>query len=213
MITSDTAEIFPSCPTFGFTASPRYRVPVIERSGGYERRTRKWARPLNTFTAVPIGDRPEDDIQQVLYFFHAHGGRSVGFRFKDYADYKSCAVQEAATALDQPLVEVPDSPGVYQLIKQYQFGALTQQREIFKPKGDTIRIANELGVEQPSDRWTINEATGILEPEGSFSGVPTSWGGEFYVYARFRDEQLDVELTNYRIQACSFAVVEIRVDQ
>jgi uncharacterized protein (TIGR02217 family) len=139
MITPDTTEIFPECPTFGYTVEPRYRVKIIEREGGYETRNRKWSRPLHRYTAVPMGQRPEKDIQSVLYFWHAVGGMTTGFRFKDWADYKSCPVQDDVTPLDQPFVFVPGSPGGYQLVKQYTVGSLTQTREIIKPKGDTIR--------------------------------------------------------------------------
>lgn len=209
MITADTTEIFPGCPTFGFTVNPRYLVRIVEREGGYERRDRRWSRPLSYYTTVPTGDQAEGDIQNVLAFWHAVGGRAEAFRFKDWSDYKSCPVQDTPTPLDQPLAYEAGSPGGYRLSKEYTVGALTQVREIYKPKGDTIRIANALGVEQDASTWTIDEATGLLSTGGGFSGVPATWGGEFYVSVRF-DSELDLTLSGYQVQAATFALRELR---
>lgn len=210
MLIPDTTEIFPGCPSFGFTSGPRYKTKIIEREGGYERRTRKWSRPLHRYVAVPMGNRVEEEIQEILYFWHAMGGMATGFRLKDHADYKSCKTHETPTPLDQPFVFQEDSPSGYQMVKTYTFGSLEQIREIYKPKGDTIRVANEAGVEQPDTAWTLDEGTGLLTPEESFVGTPTAWGGEFYVYARF-DSTLDVAISNQRIQACDFSIAEIRI--
>lgn len=209
MITADTSEIFPACPTFGFTMEPQYLVKVVSREGGFERRQRVWSRPLHCYTGVPLAQRPQADIEEVLYFWHAHGGMSEGFRFKDQADYQSCRLDDSPTFTDQPLVVNPDSPGGYQLVKQYTFGARTQEREITRPKGNSIRVANELGVEQASSKWTLDESTGLLTPGGTFSGTPTSWGGEFYVWVRF-DGQFAPELSNHKVQTATVQLKEIR---
>jgi uncharacterized protein (TIGR02217 family) len=210
MLIPDTTEIFPACPSFGFTSGPRYKVKIIEREGGHERRTRKWSRPLHRYVSVPVGNRVEEEIQEILYFWHAMGGMATGFRLKDHADFKSCKTHENPTPLDQAFVFYEDSPSGYQLVKIYTYGAVEQIREIYKPKGDTIRVANEFGVEQPDSSWTLEEGTGLLTPEGSFVGTPTSWGGEFYVYARF-DSELDVAISEQNIQQCDLSISEIRV--
>ena len=211
MITVTTLPTFPGCPTFGFTSEPMYLVKIVRREGGFERRDRKWAHPLHRYTSVPLGQRSQDDIEEVLHFWHALGGMSTMFRFKDWADYKSARLSDDITPADQPFTFIPGSPGGYQLIKQYAVGSLVQNREITKPKGDTIRVNNQAAVEQPSSAWTIEEDTGLLVPGGSFSGTPTSWGGEFYVPARF-DSDLPIELTNHRIQSATFSLIEIRLE-
>jgi uncharacterized protein (TIGR02217 family) len=209
MLQPDTLEVFPICPAYGFTVEPRYRVKITARDGGYERVDRKWSRPLLRFVAVPTGDRFDDDVQTVLYFWHAHGGASSRFRFKDFSDHKSCRVGEEPSPTDQPFTFIAGSPGGYQLVKRYTYGAREQLREIVKPKGDTIRVANQNGVEQPSSTWLLDEATGLLQPLGGFVGTPTSWGGEFYVLARF-DSELPITIVNKRIHEASFAIAEVR---
>jgi uncharacterized protein (TIGR02217 family) len=211
MLQPDTLEIFPTCPTYGFTSEPRYLVKIVAREGGFERRTRKWSRPLHRYVAVPLGDRSAADVQEVLYFWHAVGGMFTTFRFRDWADYKSCAVQDEPSPTDQPFTFIPGSPGGYQLVKRYTAGSLEQLREIVKPEGATIRVANEFGVEQPSNRWILDEATGLLQPIAGFEGTPASWGGQFYVPVRF-DSELPVEITNKQIQAATFALAEVRVE-
>lgn len=193
-ITADTSPIFPNCPTFGFVAEPAYLVKITSREGGYERRDRKWARPLLTVSAAPSGDQSSDEIEDVLHFWHAMGGMSSGFRFKDWTDYKSSRLSAATAATDQPLQTDTNSPAKFRLIKEYIVGSIIQVREITRPLGSTIRIANEVGAVQ-SD-WTLDESTGLLSIGGSFSGTPTSWGGEFYVWMRF-DAQLNPSITSW----------------
>lgn len=207
-IIPDTAETFPICPTFGFVAEPNYLVKITSREGGYERRDRKWARPLIKFTGVPLGDRPQKDIEQVLYFWHAMGGMWSGFRFKDQSDYKSCTLDATPEPGDMPIVPSGDSPVSYRLIKQYRAGSTIQEREITRPVGSTIRVANEVGVEQHD--FTIDEANGLLTKGGTFTGTPTAWGGEFEVWVRF-DAQFNPSFSTYQIMNVSVSLAEIRV--
>lgn len=206
---ADTLEVFPSCPSYGYEAQPLYLVRIIEREGGYERRDRRWSRPLLDFVSVPMGNRTEADAYEILSFWHAMGGTASAFRFKDWSDYKSCALSADVSPLDQPFEVISGSPGGYQLIKEYTAGSTTQVRDVIKPYGDTIRVANDSGIEQDSAYWSLDESTGILEPLTGFSGIPTSWGGEFYCKARF-SSQLRLEIVEHRIQRVDFAVRELR---
>jgi uncharacterized protein (TIGR02217 family) len=209
-ITPDLAETFPLCPTFGFVAEPMYLVKVTAREGGFERRQRVWSRPLSKYTGVPSGDQPQDDIEDILDFWHAMGGIASAFRFKDWIDYKSCRLGATPAATDQPLVLSGDSPVSYRLVKQYvtKSGRTIQQREITRPIGSTILIANDAGALQSA--WTLNEATGLLTIGGGFVGVPTAWGGEFDVWCRF-DAQFNPTISNLDVMNVTVQLAEIRV--
>jgi len=200
---------FPGCPSFGFTTEPMYSVTIIERSSGIESRNRNWSRPLSRFTAT-VGPRVQAEIQEVLEFYHAVGGRAYGFRFKDAADYLSCRVGETPTAVDQSLVlDATQSPDAYQLTKSYVAGSNTQLREIFKPVQGTILIADGGTTKVENTHYTIDYATGLVTFLYTPSGTLT-WGGEFDVPVRF-DSELPVEIANYRIQSVQFTLRELRM--
>ncbi|HUE18887.1 MAG TPA: DUF2460 domain-containing protein [Stellaceae bacterium] len=207
-IIPDIAEVFPTCPTFGFIAEPNYLVKITAREGGYERRQRVWAMPLSKYTGVPSGDQPSEDIEILLDFWNAMGGMSSGFRFKDWIDYKSCHTSQTPTALDQPLVLSGDSPVSYRLVKQYSTlsGRTIQQRYIQRPIGSTVLVANALGVTQ--EDWSLDESTGLLTPGGTFSGVPTRWGGEFDVWCRF-DAIFNPSITDWGTNAVMNVTVQL----
>lgn len=211
-IIADTLPIFPACPTFGFAAIPQILTKHVKREGGYEKSNRIWDQALRQFNSVPLGQQSEADMYAVLNFHHAIGGTSSAFRFKDWTDFKSCAIDDDVAATDQLLVYDPGSPGGFQLWKQYTYSGLTHSRRIYRPLGSTIRVANELGVEQSSSTWTLDEGRGILTTSGGFSGTPTTWGGEFYVKARFAQDP-EFEISNYRIQRCTCAIIEKREEE
>ncbi len=215
MIVTDTSPIFPACPTFGFTSEPEYLVKITAREGGYERRDRKWARPLIKFTGVPLGDQPQAEIEAVLTFWHAMGGMSMPFRFKDWTDYKSCGLNATPAATDQPILTTTDTPPKLRLVKEYVAGISTpvpviQQREILRPNGATLLIANQLGAVQPASSWSVDESTGLLTIEPTFAGTPTAWGGEFYCWVRF-NAQLNPQISNYQVQNVTIQLAELRV--
>jgi uncharacterized protein (TIGR02217 family) len=208
-ITPDLAETFPNCPTYGFISEPNYLVKITAREGGFERVQRVWARPLLKFTGVPFGDQPFDDIEDILDFWHAMGGFSTPFRFRDWTDYKSCRLQATPAATDQPLIASGDSPPSWRLVKQYvtKSGRTIQQREITRPIGSTILIANNLGA--PQTDWTLNESTGLLVAGGTFTGTPHSWGGEFDVWSRF-DAIFNPSISEHQVMNVTVQIAQKR---
>jgi uncharacterized protein (TIGR02217 family) len=205
--------VFPACPSFGFTVQPDYSVTIIERASGLRTVNRNWYYPLHIYTAVPIGERPQDDIHRILRFWHAHGGQSGRFLFFDYVDFKSpVSIDDDPLPTDQPLVEVLDSPGGFQLVKLYEDDEAIhqQQRLIRRPIPGTIRVANSVGAEQPSGTWSLDYDTGILTPEGGFAGTPATWGGQFYVPVMFETKP-EFSVTNRQIQQTGFSLREVRL--
>jgi uncharacterized protein (TIGR02217 family) len=196
---------FPSCPSFGFTSEPMYSVTAIETAGGHEVRNRNHSRPRHRYTASV--SRVEAEVAELLEFWHALGGSAYGFRFKDYADYKSCRINETISATDQPLVQVPDSPEFYQLTKRYTAGPRSQDREIYKPVQGTILIADG-GVQLTEGvNYSIDYTRGTVDFLTATSGALT-WGGEFEVPVRF-DSPFPIELINLRVQSVPFNLKEL----
>jgi uncharacterized protein (TIGR02217 family) len=196
---------FPKCPSFGYTSTPKYSVTITRTISGAERRNRNWSRPLLRFDCT-VGPRGEEDVQEILEFWHAMGGPEVGFRFRDYLDYKTVRVHQSITPFDQLLD--PITPTTFQLVKGYTVGARTQLRKIHKPVSGTIRVSeNGVEITQGLD-WNLNYATGLLTIVGTPAG-PIRWGGEFDVPVRF-DSEFPVELMDSKIESVQFALTEIR---
>ena len=186
---------FPACFSFGFISDPEYRVVIVRRASGVEKRNRAWRYTLANMQ-VTVGPRMEAEIQELLDWWHVLD-QSIGFRVKDYTDFKSCQVQIDPLATDQPLVEIPTNPGVYQLTKRYQVGALYKDRPIYKPVTGTIVL---------SGAGTVDYTTGQVT--GSAGGT---WGGEFDTPVRFEGSTFPIEIVNQRIESVSFALQEIRM--
>ena len=68
-------------------------------------------------------------------------------------------------------------------------------------------IANEVGAVQTD--WTLDEATGIVTPGGSFVGTPTAAGFEFEVYCRFNSNFVP-SVVNKEIQSAEVSIIEKR---
>jgi uncharacterized protein (TIGR02217 family) len=189
------------CLAYGYTSESEYRVVITRRASGVEKRNRSWLRPLIRITAT-LGPRHEAEIQDALNQWHAAGGMARGFRIKDVVDWKSCQTHLEYTALDQPLVAIPDSSD-YQLVKRYQFGVdednqpVYQYRDIYKPVTGTIVL---------SGAGTVDYTTGIVS--GSAGGT---WGGEFDVPVRFDSPTFPVEIVNLRVHSVTFALQELRI--
>lgn len=204
--------IFPRCPTYGFTKRPDYSETVIERESGIRTVNRNWYYPLLTFSAVPMGDRHDQDVDAVVRFWLAIGGRSGQFLFKDYMDFRSAdQLDFAITASDQPLEIIADSPGGYQMYKLYRDddAVFTQYRLIQKPKPGSVLVAED-GVQLTETvDWMLDADTGIVQFTAPREGVLT-WGGEFYVPVMFESVP-EFMITNKEIWQTSFALRELRL--
>lgn len=195
----------PGCPSFGYVKRPRYSTEVIESITGRRDRFQLWQYPLHDYT-VTVGPRKEAEISRLLEFYHAMGGRFVGFRAKDYSDFKSCYIDETPTAVDQPLIAVDGLE--YQLTKRYQAGNRTQERIITKPIATTILVA-ENGTPVTTG-WTLDETTGRVTFDAA-PATPVTWGGEFDVPVMFAGD-FPIEIISFRAQTVTFGLEELRPD-
>lgn len=203
--------VFPVCPSFGFNKSADYSVSIVERSSGIRSVNRNWYYPLHQFSAVPIETRRDDDMSRVIRFWHAVGGRSGQFLFKDYTDYKSTVMpSDAITATDQPLEETTTA-NVFQLLKMYTDEEFNYQqlRIIQKPKQGSILISDNGTPLTEGGDYTIDYDTGLVTVTSPPAGVLT-WGGEFYVPVMFESTP-EFMIVNWRSQSTGFALRELRL--
>ena len=200
---------FPDNISRGARGGPERRTQVVELASGDEERNASWADSRRRYD-VAYGIRRADDLAAVVAFFEARNGRLHGFRYKDWADYKSALPSQAITATDQQIGTGTGSLQTFQLAKRYTSGAQTWVRTIAKPVAGTVRIA--LGMVEQMSGWTVDTTTGLITfttaPAG---GVIVRAGFEFDVPVRFDSDSLDVTLDFERLGSItSIPLLEIR---
>ena len=200
---------FPDNISRGARGGPERRTQIVELASGDEERNASWANSRRRYD-VAYGIRRADDLAAVVAFFEARNGRLHGFRYKDWADYKSALPSQANTATDQQIGTGTGSTQTFQLTKRYASGAQTWVRTITKPVDGTVRVA--LGMVEQMSGWTVDTTTGLITfataPAG---GVTIRAGFEFDVPVRFDSDTLDVTLDFERLGSItSIPLLEIR---
>jgi uncharacterized protein (TIGR02217 family) len=165
-----------------------------------------WANSRRRYD-VGYGVKTLDDLHATIAFFEARMGRLYGFRFKDFADSKSCAPTRAPSPQDQPLAALDATH--YQLSKTYASGPTTWTRIIKKPVAGTVRIAID-GEEQLTG-FTVDETTGIVTFDSAPAGTITA-GYDFDTPVRFDTDALSINLATFAAgEIPSIPLVEIRI--
>jgi uncharacterized protein (TIGR02217 family) len=200
---------FPDNISRGARGGPERRAQVVELASGDEERNASWANSRRRYD-VAYGIRRADDLAAVVAFFEARNGRLHGFRYKDWADYKSCLTSQAITATDQPIGTGNGAVTTFALLKRYSSGAQGWTRVIAKPVAGSVRLALN-GVEQMSG-WSVDATTGsVTFAAAPGAGVAITAGFEFDVPVRFDTDTLDVTLDIERLGSItSIPLVEIR---
>ena len=200
---------FPDDISRGARGGPQRRTQVVELASGDEERNASWANSRRRYD-VAYGIRRADDLAAVVAFFEARNGRLHGFRFKDWADYKSCLPSQIPAATDQAIGTGDASTKTFQLVKRYASGAQAWVRIITKPVAGSVAIA--LNGTPTSSGWSVDAATGLVTFSAApAAGVAITAGFAFDVPARFDTDTLDVTLDLERLGSItSIPLVEIR---
>lgn len=203
---------FPECISYGSSGGPGYSTSVIVLASGYERRNANWEDSRHQYD-VAYGIKDQDNLQDVISYFHVAQGRAHGFRYKDWLDFTTGATgDETPTALDQ-LFGPPDGIlNVFQLVKTYVQGSSGKIREIRKPISGTVLVAVNSVTQTETTDYSIDYTTG----EVTFVVTPLvtdvlSWGGEFDVPVRFDTDQLSTQLEEIQLGSQQIPLIEIRV--
>jgi uncharacterized protein (TIGR02217 family) len=200
---------FPDNISRGARGGPERRTQIVELASGAEERNASWANSRRRYD-VAYGIRRADDLAAVVAFFEARNGRLHGFRFKDWADFKSCLPSQTSGPTDQPIGTGNGSATLFQLTKRYASGAQSWTRAITKPVAGTVTIALN-GTPQASG-WSVSSATGLVTfTTAPAAGVAITAGFEFDVPVRFDTDALDVTLDLERLGSItSIPLLEIR---
>ena len=200
---------FPDNISRGARGGPERRTQIVELASGAEERNASWADSRRRYD-VAYGIRRADDLAAVVSFFEARNGRLHGFRFKDWADFKSCLPSQTPGPANQPIGTGNGAATLFQLTKRYTSGAQSWTRAIAKPVAGTVTIALN-GTPQASG-WSVSTTTGLVTfTTAPAAGVAITAGFEFDVPVRFDTDALDVTLDLERLGSItSIPLVEIR---
>ena len=195
----------PARLAFGSTGGVERRTEVVTLASGFERRSTPWAHGRRRYL-IGAGVRSLDDAATLVAFFEARRGRLHGFRFKDFADFRSCAPSGVASPLDQPLGDGDGSRTAFQLLKLY--GDLA--RPIRKPVEGSVRIAVG-GVE--TDAFAVDPATGTVTLAAApAEGAAVTAGFAFDTPVRFDSDRIDVTLEGFEAgRVVATPLIEVRV--
>ena len=200
---------FPDNISRGARGGPERRTQIVELASGDEERNASWASSRRRYD-VSYGIRRADDLAVVVAFFEARNGRFYGFRFKDWADHRSCLPSQVISSTDQQIGVGDGMTTSFQLAKRYASGGQSWARSITKPVAGTVQIALN-GVSQGSG-WSIDVETGVVTFDAAPSdGIAITAGFEFDVPVRFDSDALDVTLDIERLGSITtIPLLEIR---
>lgn len=195
----------PARLAFGSTGGVERRTEITTLGSGFERRSTPWAEGRRRYL-IGAGLRSLDDMAALTAFFEARRGRLYGFRFRDFADFKSCAPGEAVAATDQRIGTGDGARRTYRLSKAYGDHA----RRIAKPVEGSVRLAVN-GVETTA--FVLDHLTGdvtLATPPAPGAGVTA--GFVFDTPVRFDADRIEVTLESFGAgRMVAMPLIEVRV--
>jgi uncharacterized protein (TIGR02217 family) len=203
---------FPTDLSFGSVGGPERRTDIVTLTSGFEERNTPWAHSRRRYDAG-LGLRSLDDVEALIAFFEARHGQLHGFRWKDWADFKSCVPSRAPSSADQEIARGDGVTRSFQLVKTYRSGGASYTRPICKPVSGTVTAAlQDVAMVEGAD-FDIDTATGVITfAEPPLNDVAITAGFEFDVPVRFDTDRINVSVATFQAgQVPDVPVVEVRV--
>lgn len=209
-------------PGYPCVSAPRTKTSIQVSAGGGEHRNQEWEHPLFRFV-LPEGIREWPVVQALSKMWRVTAGPYRSFAWRDPLDFASgdLAVpnpeEDPVPGLTDQEIGVADGfTDSFQLVKTYTYGGETYDRLIHLPVLDTVVIAIDGVVVDPTD-YAVSRPGGVVTfnvpppiPEDD-PGIITA-GFLFDVEVRFEsDEAFEGILQTW--QAGGFAdltLVEVR---
>ncbi len=203
---------FPPSLSFGSVGGPERRTEVVTLANGYEERNTPWAHSRRRYDAG-VSMRSLDDIDTLIAFFEARQGQLYGFRWKDWADYKSCQPSADPARGDQLLGWGDGTTTEFQLIKTYQSGTFSYARPIQKPVAGSVKIGLQGDALVETVHYEVDLTSGIVRFfTAPAEGADITAGFEFDVPVRFDTDRVQTSVASFQAgDMPSVPVVEVRV--
>ncbi|MCZ8152490.1 MAG: DUF2460 domain-containing protein [Rhodobacteraceae bacterium] len=203
---------FPANLSFGSTGGPERRTEIVTLANGFEERNTPWAQSRRRYDAG-LGLRSLDDVAALIAFFEARRGQLYGFRWKDWADFKSCKPSGRVGAQDQVLGAGDGAQREFVLAKTYDPLGTAFRRPILKPVAGTVQVAVAGDAKVEAVDYALDPATGQLTfVEPPDVGAVVTAGFEFDVPVRFDTDRIAVSVASFQAgEVPSVPVVEVRL--
>ena len=194
----------PARLAFGSTGGVERRTEITTLASGFERRSTPWALGRRRYL-IGANLRSLDDMAELVAFFEARRGRLYGFRFKDFADFKSCAPGGTVSAEDQVLGVGDGARTAFGLVKRYG----DVERPVSKPVAGSVRVA--VGGVEAAD-FTVDETTGAVTLQSApAAGVVVTAGFAFDTPVRFDSDRIETTLESFEAgRMAAVPLIEVR---
>lgn len=203
---------FPEDISQGSRGGPTWATTVVETDSGVEKRNQRWSYPRHQYD-VAYGINTVARLENLISFFHVVAGKAIGFRYKDWLDYKSCARSATPTNADVQIGTGTGALSTFQIIKTYTQGSYNRFRKILKPVSGTLLVSVAGIAKTETTHYTVNYTTGIITFTGGnipTAGQAVNCGYEFDVPVRFDTDELSVNLSHYAAGSTAVPLIELK---
>lgn len=152
---------FPDLIAAGTRGGPRYKNSQVGVVSGKVYRNLLWSYPRHEYDAA-CGVNTAALLEQLLYFYHVVGGPNIGFRMKDWADYKSCIRSATPAATDCEIGTGDGATAAFQTYKKYVQGSYSRLRKILKIVSGTLLVAVAGSAQTEGTHFNANYNTGVI---------------------------------------------------
>ncbi|WP_299614235.1 DUF2460 domain-containing protein [uncultured Tateyamaria sp.] len=203
---------FPASLSFGSVGGPERRTEVVTLANGFEERNTPWAHSRRRYDAG-LGMRSLDDVETLIAFFEARMGQMYGFRWKDWADFKSGTASADPRFSDQTIAQGDGIVDTFPLLKTYRSGEFSYSRPIVKPVAGTVRVGLGRDEMQEGVDYDVDLSTGLI----TFQHPPEeneeiTAGFEFDVPVRFDTDQIQTSVASFQAGTVpNVPIIEVRV--
>jgi uncharacterized protein (TIGR02217 family) len=196
---------FPANLSFGSVGGPERRTEIVALANGFEERNTPWAHSRRHYDAG-VGLRSLDDVE-------ARQGQLHGFRWKDWADFKSCPSSRTVAYDDQQIGAGNGIRTQYQLQKTYLSGGVSYTRPITKPVSGTVKVGVQGHHQAEAVDFAVDLQSGVITFETAPPvGAQVTAGFEFDVPVRFDTDRILVSVASFQAgDLPQVPVVEVRV--
>jgi uncharacterized protein (TIGR02217 family) len=203
---------FPANLSFGSVGGPERRTEIVTLTNGFEERNTPWEHSRRRYDAG-LGLRSLDDVEKLFSFFEARRGQLHAFRWKDWADFKSCVASGKIGPEDQIIGYGDGETRAFVLTKTYASGGSDYVRPIAKPVAGTVQVAVAGDTKTELNDWTVDATSGVLTfIDAPDVGVTVTAGFEFDVPVRFDTDRIQTSVSSFQAgDVPNVPILEVRI--